>query len=91
MPEESWSEYVTQKPHGNHPAGTKCRARREVLRRLVVLKFEDGEVIELPGARFYLPGIEQRSCDIPTPVYEDPCPIASSSSLSARTTPYSDP
>lgn len=48
--------YTTRKKHGPYPAGSKCFAQR--VQDLVILTFEDGMAVELPGDRFYLEGLE---------------------------------
>lgn len=51
-------DYVTRKAHGNHPVGSKCLASRDF--GILILEFENGDVVKLPGHEFYCEGIEQQ-------------------------------
>ncbi len=53
------AEYVTRRAHAGkkeHPAGSRCSAERRG--NLLVLTFGDGDVVELPGDRWFLEGLE---------------------------------
>jgi hypothetical protein len=51
--------YVTKHKHGGHPAGTKCFAQRKNPPEFnIILEFEDGSTIELPG-HYHLEGYER--------------------------------
>lgn len=51
-------EYTTQRAHGKHPKGSRCKASRHGRRRrTLVLEFENGDKVTLDG-RYYLHGIE---------------------------------
>ena len=60
--EQKGVPYVTQRAHGNYPAGSMCRAWRED--QLLVLEFEDGGRVELDDARYYLKGVDPEPCRV---------------------------
>lgn len=49
-------KYKTNMKHGIHPTGSACIAWRS--RQLLILKFKNGDVIKLPGAKYHLAGVE---------------------------------
>ena len=49
-------DYVTRKEHGIYPVGSKCVAYSESP-DVLILKMEDGGVVELDGRIFYCPGL----------------------------------
>lgn len=58
-------KYITRMPHGHYPAGSSCVAT--IKESHLSLLFEDGTVVELDRARWYLEGIE------PPRTYSDQC------------------
>lgn len=56
-PPTEWKDYVTRRPHGDKPAGSKCQVRRNE-KGLLQVRYWDGVEITL-GANWYASGPEQ--------------------------------
>lgn len=52
--------YVTRTSHCRYPAGTSCQAYRVDAGRVLVLEFEDGGIVQLPGDMYHCEGLETR-------------------------------